>query len=158
MEDPLTGDVVRLPDVPVRVFLESQDHQHELVRELQLVHIGGCADAGRARVSQRLAHLIAGLLSDYEQVRSATRDQAIAAMARGDHVVTLHVPVSPGMADALHRWLQLLEEADELCRDGELLLLAPRPEVRRLRRWYVEQLTARLDPRPGARDQAGSVP
>lgn len=142
----MTLGVVRLPDVPARVFLESQDHQQDLIRELQLADIGGSASNGVERVSQRLARLIAGVLSDYQTVRSATRDQALAALARGEHVVTLDVPVVPGMHDALHRWLQLLEEADDLCRRGELLLLAPSPEVRRLRRWYVEQLTSRLQP------------
>lgn len=144
MGDSAAGGEVRLPDVPVRVFLESQDHQHELIRELQLIGIGGSLDAGVVRVSRRLAHLISGVLSEYEAVRSATRDQALAALDRGDHVVTLRVPVFPGIGDALREWLRLLEEADELCRQGELLLLAPSPEVRRLRRWYVEQVTARL--------------
>lgn len=138
--------LIRLPDVPVRLFLESQDHQHELVRELQLIEIGGRCDPTTSAVSQRLAHLIAGVLSEYEPVRSATRQQALAALERGDSVVTLDVPVQPGMADALRRWLQLLEEADDLCREGELLLLATTPEVRRLRRWYVEQLTAQIRP------------
>lgn len=137
---------VRLVDVPVSVFLESQDHQHELVRELQLIALAGGEEDQRVRVSDRLARLISGVLSEYRTVRSATREQALAAQARQEHVVTLQVPVAPGMADALRRWLQLLEEADELCREGELLLLAPRPEVRRLRRWYVEQITLRLEP------------
>jgi hypothetical protein len=143
--DSAAGGEVRLPDVPVRVFLESQDHQHELIRELQLIGIGGSLDEGAVHVSRRLAHLISGVLSDYEAVRSATRDQALAALDRGEHVVTLRVPVHPGIADALRSWLRLLEEADDLCRQGELLLLAPSPEVRRLRRWYVEQVTARLE-------------
>lgn len=137
--------VVPLPGVPARVFLESQDHQQDLIRELQIIEIGGTVDDGTVRVSQRLAQLISGVLSEYEAVRTATRDQALAALTRGDQVVTLQVPVFPGMAQALRRWLQLLEEADELCRAGELLLLAPRPEVRQLRRWYVEQLTHRIE-------------
>ncbi len=142
MDEAVGNGVVPLPGVPARVFLDSQDHQQDLIRELQIIEIGGTVDV---RVSQRLAQLISGVLSEYEAVRTATRDQALAALTRGDHVVTLQVPVFPGMAQALRRWLQLLEEADELCRSGELLLLAPRPEVRQLRRWYVEQLTRRLE-------------
>lgn len=140
------GGVVRLPGVPARVFLESQDHQQDLIRELQLIEIGGGIDQETAHVSKRLARLIGEVLTDYSSVRSTTRSQAVDALAAGDHVVTLHVPVVPGMSDALRRWLQLLEEADELCEKGELLLVAPSPEVRRLRRWYVEQLTNQLVP------------
>jgi hypothetical protein len=126
------------------VFLESQDHQQDLIRELQLIDIGGRIDHTTATVSQRLAALIAEILSSYQDVRTVTRDQALAALGSGEQLVTLRVPVQPGMAEALRRWLRLLEEADELCRHGELLLVAPSPEVRRLRRWYVEQLTERL--------------
>lgn len=135
---------MRLTDVPVRLFLESQDHQHDLIRELQLIEIGGGLDATTSAISRRLATLIADVLSSYQPVRSATREQALAALSRGDDVVTLRVPVYPGMADALRTWLQLLEEADELCRHGELLLLATSAEVRRLRTWYVEQITSQL--------------
>lgn len=140
-----TDDVVRLEGVPVRLFLESQDHQHDLVRELQLIRIG--ADAVAADVSGRLARLIGNILSRYQAVRSATRDQATAALERGEDVVTLEVPVRPGMADALREWLGLLEEADELCGHGRLLLLASSPQVRDLRRWYVQELTERLEGR-----------
>lgn len=136
--------VVVLPGVPARVFLDSQDHQLDLIRELQLIELGGQVDEATAHVSQRLANLITEILSDYDVVRSATREQATAALSRGEHLVSLRIPVHPGMADALRRWLRLLEEADELCGRGELLLLAPSPEIRRLRRWYVEQLTERL--------------
>lgn len=137
--------VICLPNVPVRLFLESQDHQHDLIRELQLIEIGGGIDQATTEVSQRLAHLITEVLASYDAVRSSTREQARAALIRNEHVVTLRVPVHPGMAAALRRWLKLLEQADQLCRHGELLLVASSPEVRRLRRWYVEQLTDQLE-------------
>lgn len=137
--------VVRLDGVPVRLFLESQDHQHELIRELQLIEIGDRLDVPATERSHRLARMIAEILSQYQAVRSATRDQALAALERGDDVVTLDVPVYPGMAAALREWLALLEEADELCRAGELLLLACGSEVRDLRRWYVRELCTRID-------------
>ncbi|HET9442404.1 MAG TPA: hypothetical protein VFO65_03715 [Acidimicrobiales bacterium] len=141
------GDVVVLPDVPVRLFLESQDHQHDLIRELQLIHLGQRFDVGTDDVSRELAELIAGILSRYREVRTATRDQALAALDRGDERVTLSVPVREGMAEALQRWLELLEQADRLCREGELLQLAARPEIRGLRHWYVERLVAALTDR-----------
>ncbi|MBW3557636.1 MAG: hypothetical protein KY454_11955 [Actinobacteria bacterium] len=143
--------VLRLEAVPAALFLESQDHQHDLIRELQLIDIGDRFDLGTAEVSHRLARLIGDILTRYAPVRSATRLQAIAAVDRGEELVTLEVPIRPGMAEALTVWLRLLEEADDLCRKGELLLLATRPEVRDLRRWYVQELTTRLDDleRPG---------
>lgn len=142
--------VVRLDGVPVRLFLESQDHQHDLVRELKLIQLGERFDAEAAEVSHRLAALISDILTRYERVRSVTREQALAALDRGDDTVALDVPVFPGMAEALHRWLALLDEADVLCSRGELLLPATSEEIRTLRRWYAERLVAELERRPEA--------
>lgn len=141
------GEVVVLPDVPVRLFLESQDHQHDLIRELQLIQLGHRYDVTTEEVSRELAGLIGEILSRYRDVRTATRDQAIAALDRGEDRVTLRVPVREGMAGALRHWLALLERADRMCSGGELLQLAARPEIRELRRWYVEELVARLTAR-----------
>lgn len=135
---------VRLDGVPVRLFLESQDHQHDLIKELKLVEIGERFDLTARQTSHELAVLIAGILDRYADVRTATRRQALAAMQRGEEQVTLAVPVRPGMAQALRDWLKLLEQADRFCEQGELLTLAARPPVRALRRWYVEQITAQL--------------
>lgn len=135
---------MRLEGVPVRTFLESQDHQHDLVRELQLIQMGERFDTATAAVSHRLARLISDILSRYDGVRSVTRDQMMAALERGEAVATLDVPVYPGIAEALRDWLALLEEADHLCQHGELLLLATPPEIRSLRSWYVEEITAKL--------------
>ena len=136
--------MVVLPDVPVRLFLESQDHQHDLIRELQLIRLGRRFDVATAEVSGELAELIGEILTRYRDVRSATREQALAALDRGEARVTLEVPVREGMADALRRWLDLLERADRLCTRGELLQLAARPEIRDLRRWYVDRVVAEL--------------
>lgn len=139
---------MHLAHVPVRLFLESQDHQHDLIRELQLIDIGARFDVATTAVSKRLGNLIGDILSRYAAVRSATRAQATAALERGEEFVDLEVPVEEGMAEALREWLALLEEADRLCEGGELLLLASRPEVRDLRRRYVEEITARLERPP----------
>jgi hypothetical protein len=136
-------DFVRLEKVPVRTFLESQDHQHDLIRELQLIDIGR-GDGATGAVSQRLAELISDILARYDEVRSVTRRQVLAALERGESEMTLEVPVVPGMRSALEEWLSLLEEADRLSVAGELLLMAATPEVRRLRRWYVEELSRLL--------------
>lgn len=145
MSEGADGAVVRLEGVPVRLFLESQDHQQDLIRELQLVEIGSTYDDATRDASQRVARLTAGILQQYQPVRTATREQALAALTRGDELTMMDVPVYPGMTAALRTWLRLLEEADALCARGELLLLSPRPEVQELRRWYVRELVGRID-------------
>lgn len=137
-------DVV-LPSVPVRAFLQSQDHQHDLVRELKLIDIGERFAIASTRVPAELGVLIEAILGRYADVRSVTRDQAVAALAENEDTVDLVVPIVPGMAADLQEWLTLLEEADQLCDRGLLLTVGPPADVRRLRRWYVEALLAEID-------------
>lgn len=135
---------VRLENVPAQLFLESQDHQHDLIRELQLIEMGGRFDVAATEISHELARLIADILTRYKEVRTVTRDQALKALDRGEQTVDLDVPVRDGMAEALQEWVELLDHADQLCVEGELLLVAARDEVRQLRHWYVDELVARL--------------
>lgn len=131
---------VRLEGVPAAVFIASQDHQRDLVRELTLMDLDARTGPTDRASPRRIAELIAGILHDYDDVRSDTREQAVAALARGAHDLVLRVPVRPQLAEALQRWLRLVEEADRLCDEGALLTLAASPEVRALRRWYAETI------------------
>lgn len=144
------GGVLTVKGVPAKRFVESQDHQHELIRELRLVEIGERFDLTSRNVSQRLGSLIAEILEGWGDVRSTTRNQAIAAIERGEDEVDLTIPVRPGLADALQRWLRLLDEADRFCEGGELLTMAASPEIRELRAWYVAEILSQLsDPATG---------
>lgn len=134
--------------VPVRLFLESQDHQHDLIRELKLIEMADRFDLATRDVSRRLATFIGEILDAWDDVRSTTRQQALHARDQGDEHVALVIPVRPGLADALRTWVGLLDEADRFCNEGELLTVAASPEVRRLRHWYVERIVAELDTLP----------
>lgn len=138
------GEALVLPDVPVDLFLESQDQQVELLRELRLVGIGDQYHLTDREIPRRLAALISGILNGWADVRSATRRQAMEAKAGGRTHVNLVIPSRPGLGEALQRWLQLLEEADQLAAEGHLLMVATRDEVKELRRWYVAEITKLL--------------
>lgn len=111
-----------------------------------------------AEVSANLARLIADILTRYRDVRTTTRNQALAALERGDDLVTLEIPIQDGMPDALVEWLTLLDEADRLSAEQELLLVPARDEVRRLRRWYVTEVVDRLGVSGPASTEAGRPP
>jgi hypothetical protein len=138
---PIGAATVRLTGVPARLFVESQDQQHDLIRELALIDIRSRYHDDSGELPARIADLISDILNEYQDVRSVTREQAVEALAIGNETLTIAVPVRPGMVDALRRWLRLVEEADAVCEGGALLTLAARPEVRALRRWYVEAIT-----------------
>lgn len=62
-----------------------------------------------------------------------------AAQAAGQPFVELETT-----ATGARGYLQLLERADEPCRAGVLLTPEPSPQVRALRRWFVDQMTAQV--------------
>jgi hypothetical protein len=142
----VTPSEVRLIDVPVELFLESQNHQQDLIRELALIDIGERQHHhADAPLPVRVATLIGEIFDQYGDVRSVTRQQALQALAAGDEVVTLLVPVRPGLTEALQRWLHIVEEADRLCAEGVLLTLSATPEIQALRRWYVDAISEAVE-------------
>ena len=134
---------VRFPAVPVDGYLALQAHNDALFRELELVSIE-LETAGPARVVPPLAELVGQLYSRFRGQRDSYRDVVAAAQARGDAAVDLETKVPPAAAGAALDYLELLERADELCRDGVLLTPEPAAEVKTLRRWFVEEMVAQL--------------
>jgi hypothetical protein len=134
---------VRFPAVPVDGYLALQAHNDALFRELELISIV-LETGGAARVQPPLAELVGQLYRRFRGQRDSHRDAVAAARARGEPTVDLAATVPPSAAGAALGYLELLERADELCRAGVLLTPEPPPEVKTLRRWFVEQLVAQL--------------
>ena len=134
---------VRFPAVPVDGYLALQAHNDALFRELELISIE--LESGEAgRVVPPVAELVGQLYSRFRGQRDGYRDVVAAAQARGERRVDLETKVPPSAAGAALGYLELLERADELCRAGVLLTPEPPPEVKDLRRWFVEEMVAQL--------------
>ena len=134
---------VRFPAVPVDGYLALQAHNDALFRELELISIE-LETGGSARLAQPLAELVGQLDWRFRGQRDSYRDVVAAAQARGEPTVDLETKVPPSAAGSALGHLELLERADELCRAGLLLTPEPPPEVKTLRRWFVEQMVAQL--------------
>lgn len=134
---------VRFPGVPVDGYLELQAHNDALFRELELVSIELEGDDG-ARVAAPLADLVDQLYRRFRGARDSHRDAVAAAQARGEPTVDLETTAPPAAASGARGYLALLEQADELCRTGILLTPEPSPQVKALRRWFVDQMAAQL--------------
>jgi hypothetical protein len=66
--------------------------------------------------------------------------------------------VSAAFLPAARAYVELLEEADEFCRSGALLTPPPSDRVRRLRRWFVEEMAAQLDGAPASSPRGSERP
>jgi hypothetical protein len=144
---------VRYLDVPVADYLALQEHNDALFRELQLIRIRmRTQGAEAASEPPRLVSLVDRLLAQFRRQRDTQRDEVARAQARGARTVDLDTETSPAAVPAARAYVDLLEEADEFCRSGELLVPPPPERVRWLRRWFVEQMAAQLlDGAPPAR-------
>jgi hypothetical protein len=145
--------LVRFLGVPVADYLALQEHNDALFRELQLIRIR-MRTQGAESVSAppRLVSLVDRLLAQFRIQRDTQRDEVARAQARGAETVDIDAMVPPAVVPAARGYVDLLEEADEFCRSGELLVPPPSERVRSLRRWFVEQMaTQLLDGAPPAR-------
>ena len=123
---------IRLLDMPAQVFAHFRHRYRELRRELSLLALAHAADYPVAKDLAALSMQI-----EQERQQASGVNQLDEAIAEGKDRVDLeyHVPVSA--PESMARMLQMLERADEFCRDERLLALAAGPQQRQLEQWYL---------------------
>jgi hypothetical protein len=145
---------VVIPDLPVQRLLAAKTHMEDLLRELQLILLDPAAHAGAAPYSASLLALAERLSSaarECAEGRRQVKGQALAAAARGQDSVTLHLrlPLTAGAAAAHYR--QAVDEATRLA--DSVLPLATAAALRDhadIRARYLGAVTDRLAPATGA--------
>ena len=139
---------VTLKRIPVAVHHRSTEHQQELQREFQLILLG--AESSDADVPQRLFDLIESLNVRYQAMTTEQSNALDEAVARGDAVIDeLRYTVPADVADACISLNRMLDECDEYCRRGEILLtLATPAEAVAYRRWYLGEFVAQAKGAP----------
>jgi hypothetical protein len=132
---------VQLLGVPVRIWADASERYHELLREFTLVQLAG-ADAG---VPGQLLELSGELTARFAGLVAASTARLESAVAAGLDVVDVTHRVPPELADGCRRLLDLLDEADDYCRSGQLLTVTSSPIEVEFRRWYLGQFVAQVD-------------
>jgi hypothetical protein len=107
--------------------------------------------------------MVDALTSRFSGVNDEPRERLDAAIDRGDPVIADHVMALPVEAEPAIRTLEdLLDEADEYCRQGQhLLTLATPADLLAYRRWYLGQIADQLAgaaPRPWPQFRREHVP
>lgn len=132
--------LVRLLSCPVALSIRQDDHLDELVRELQLLE----GDVGNLR-SRDLARQLEGLLAGPAHARHTGRRAAQLAAAAGHTELDVEMAMPRELALTVQQLQATVMAADALCEQARLLTLASPPELRALRAWMTEQLTAQAD-------------
>jgi len=129
LRDPIT---VRVLGVPLRAYAVFNRHLRELRREVRLLAL---AHESAYPLAKDLSDLFGSLERHLRDVIGT--DALDLATAQGHDVTDLEVPMSRAATQALSRFIELLDLADEFCREERLLSLARSPEQRRFQRWFL---------------------
>ncbi len=128
---------------------QAEAHHDELFREFALIAASN-PPAGH-EVPARLLALIEELTMGFAGFTSRPQEELAAAAARGDKEVDVVFTVPRSLDEAVTRFTELLTAADDYCRQGDLLTLAPPPEAVAFRNWYLGEFMAQSrgsDPTP----------
>ncbi len=141
---------VRLDRLPLDVQTAAQQHGDELTRELMLVaeQMHQQAD-GAPELPLRFVELVTALNSRYSMFTAEQEQQLSAALAAGDSTVDLVYQVPASVGPAAASLGAILDEVDDYCREGRLLLTleTPAPLVT-YRRWFLDQFIEQSQGRP----------
>lgn len=147
--------IVRLPSLPVDWFWQVQDWSDSLTRELSLLVIddpdGTAPSGGTAR---SILQIVQDARRDFVHERRELHDQLRAAWERGDPTTDAEVGLPVDAGERFAELLAAFERADELSREGVLLMPPTPAHVARARRQLLggiaEQLRAAYGEREGS--------
>lgn len=129
--------------VPVALYQRLQEQNDAVLRELELLAF--TADhAGELDPSPALVDVIERSRRYFNLTREGMRQEVMAAAARGEATADLHGAVTIASIAPAAELVALFEDAERLSEQGELLVAPPEPEVSRLRRWFVTEMSRQL--------------
>lgn len=149
--DPQLGRMVKvtLLSVPVAVYARAREHSEDLQREFALIHHS--QQTGEGSVPARLLELIHSLSSQFGSFSEATYAQLDEAVDRGIERLDVTFVVPEASASAARILGEMFDEADEFCREGDLLTMATPADLVAFRRWFLGEFIRQIageTPRP----------
>lgn len=142
---PLEATVlVRIPDVPTRLMNGAKSHLDDLLRDLNLVLEGAESGARTDAALLALAVRLTRAAADVMDFRNQIRRQTLAATRRHAVTLDLELDIAVALRDRFVDYRDALDEADDFCLAGRLLVEpAPRDHVE-FRRWKLDRVIAHL--------------
>ena len=142
--------VVRIVGLPVPMHLLASEHGDELMREFALISAGTAGGgSGNPGVPARLTALVDELRGRFSGFTLQPEAELADAAARSADTIDLEYQLPPEAIPAVAHLGAMLDEADDFCRNGDLLTLATPPDALAYRRWFLGEF---------ARQAAGEAP
>jgi hypothetical protein len=133
--------VVRILGFPLDVFERTRTHMEELTREFEFI----AEASGEHETPARLLQLVEALGHRFSGLNDDVENEIEAALRRGEAAIDLTYRVPHAAGDAARQLSDMLDEADDFCRRGDLLTLAATPEEVAFRRWFLDEFARQLD-------------
>jgi hypothetical protein len=140
---------IQIVGMSLPALQDAGEHHDELFREFRLI-LSREPSPGHD-VPRRLLDLIEELDQRFSGFSLAQQAELDAAIERGDQSIDLVYRLPREVREAVVRFAELLADADEYCRNGDLLTLAPPPEAVAFRNWFLNEFVAQIDGAPPTR-------
>jgi hypothetical protein len=137
---------VRLLNLPLRLLAEGREQHDEVMREFAVLALDEELD--RNQVPKRMLELIDVLGRRYAARAAAPDAQIDAAIARGEQTIDVIYHVPAHLTEAADQLQALMDEADEFCRNQQMLALARSPQQVAFQRWYLEEFRRQIAGQP----------
>jgi hypothetical protein len=138
---------VRVQGFPLLVHARAQQQAQEMRREFQLVL--GQEELHPGSVPGRLLDLSAVLSERYAGFTEEQEREIEDGISAGREVLDeLVFRLPPDVAGAVEQLRAVLDEADEFCRSGHMLVMATPPDLVRYRNWYLDEFSRQLAGEP----------
>lgn len=134
---------VQVLAIPLDVYLEAEQHDDAVMRELTLL-LQSSSARGDLEVPARLLEIAADVRAAFGPVITSVRVQVERALRRRRATVdlTLRAPVEGW--EALRRLASQFDEVDRFCEAGNLLTLGSSRRLRHFRKWFAQQVADQL--------------
>jgi hypothetical protein len=136
---------VHLLNFPLQVFGHARQHHDELLREFALLALRPPENRPGHAVPSQLLTLIDSLGRRFGGVGDRADQIRDDALADGETHIDLSYNVPRSAGPSLTELHELMEQADQFCRDEQLLTVAATPVERQFRDWFIEQFIAQLE-------------
>ncbi|MGH8981084.1 MAG: ATP-binding protein [Acidimicrobiales bacterium] len=150
---------VQILSIPLDVYLEAEQHNDAIMRELTLL-LQSSAERGGLEVPARLLEIAAEVRAKFGTAATSMREQVERAIHERRETMDLSLEVPVEGWRSLQRLAFQLEEVDRFCSTGDLLTLESTPRLRRFRRWYASQIADQVRGLPATPwpEDTGSLP
>lgn len=137
---------IRLIGVPLDLWHRGRAWFEGLIREFDVL----AADTGE-RTPRELLEFVGEVRERFSGFTEGTDTALEKAHARGEKSLDVEMELLPEAAPAARELWDQIQQAEDYCRQGDLLTLTPDDELRRYMHWYLHEIADQAEgaaPRP----------